>query len=200
MLRDMYETGIFVWTDYHVNDDAVTMLGRRILTPEVGDRLALLTRQTSGQWSSLSRINQVPLGSMSWIHPGIIRTRSVDFPILPDWISQGTDWYGLRAAIFIGSLRFSIKIYVLESSHLGDHTVVHPFTFCSCITLPLVWTNLDESWGHEEFLFWRSFSAPEKRLTGKGAKRYLWLTWMSLSKKQLKIQSAYACRGYLDIK
>jgi len=34
--------------------------------------------------------------------------------------------------------------------------VVYSFTLCSCVTLPLVWTNLDESWGLEKVFFWKA--------------------------------------------
>jgi len=63
--------------------------------------------------------------------------------------------------------------------------LVYSFTLCSCVTLPLVWTNLSENWGLEDiFVLMAIFSSWKKKyvLVGKGAKRCFWLTWMSISK------------------
>jgi len=63
--------------------------------------------------------------------------------------------------------------------------LVYSFTLCSCVTLPLVWTNLSENWGLEDiFVLMAIYSSWKKKyvLVGKGAKRCFWLTWMSISK------------------
>ena len=39
------------------------------------------------------------------------------------------------------------------------NTIVYSFTFSSCLTLPFVWTNFNESWGLEKVLFWTSLEA-----------------------------------------
>jgi len=64
------------------------------------------------------------------------------------------------------------------------NVVVYYFTLCSCITLPLVWANLSESWGLEDvfgmiaiFSIWK-----QNVLAGKEAKRCFLLCWMSLPK------------------